>query len=100
MTIQYKRLQASDYQLLYRVDVPEISINRLVFDLEIKAFIPAAVPDHCACVIRVETCFGYGSIICYFYLVTAYFLRFFPCSALRPSATYVLVSSTGDVGGL
>ena len=66
MTIQYKRLQASDYQLLYQVDVPEISINRLVFDLDIEAFMPVAVLDLCACVIRVETRFGYGSIICYF----------------------------------
>ena len=50
MTIQYKRLQAPDYQLLYRVDVPEISINRLplIWKLKISClqlhptFVPAS----------------------------------------------------------
>ena len=63
---------------------------------------PAAVPGLCACVIRVETCFDYRSIVWYFApsWLPLIFSDFFPRSALQSSATYVLVSSTGNVDSL
>ena len=60
---------------------------------------PAAVPDLCACVIRVDNCLDYGSLLFAISLLGGYrlFSPVFPVSALQPSPTCVLVSSTGNI---